>query len=384
MTHSDRILMGPGPCNPYPEVIEAFTRPVLGHLDPEFIPVLDEINDRLREVWRTENLLTFPVSATGSAGMEASFVNFVEPGDAVVIGVNGVFGGRMCDVASRAGAEVIKVEEEWGRAIDPQRLLDAHPNPKIIAVVHAETSTGVRNDIAPLGQDKGDALLLVDCVTSLGGIPMLADEWAVDIAYAGTQKCLGVPPGLAPLTVSERALDRIVETPQSWYLDLNMIRNYVTGDGARAYHHTAPISMLYGLHAGLGTVLDEGLENAWARHQACGDEPPRPPARAGVRAVGPRGSSPPRAHHGDPPRRSRRRICPPRPARQLRHRGRRRPGPGGRQGLAHRLYGPHRPHAQRTHAARRPRRAGGLVGATASPRGLGPPWRCRRALLARR
>ncbi len=271
VTHSDRILMGPGPCNPYPEVIEAFTRPVLGHLDPEFIPLLDEANERLRAVWQTGNLLTFPVSATGSAGMEASFVNFVQPGDTVVIGVNGVFGGRMCDVAARAGAEVIAVEEEWGRAIDPQRLLDAHPDPAIIAVVHAETSTGVRNDIAPLGEGKGDALLLVDCVTSLGGIPMLADEWAVDIAYSGTQKCLGVPPGLSPLTVSDRALERLVERPQSWYLDLNMIRNYVTGDGARAYHHTAPISMLYALHAGLGAVLDEGLEQAWARHQACGD-----------------------------------------------------------------------------------------------------------------
>lgn len=271
MTHSDRILMGPGPCNPYPEVIEAFTRPVLGHLDPEFIPLLDEINERLRTVWRTDNLLTFPVSATGSAGMEAAFVNFVEPGDTVVIGVNGVFGGRMCDVAARCGAQVIEVSEDWGRAIDPQRLLDAHPNPKIIAVVHAETSTGVRNDIAPLGAAKGDALLLVDCVTSLGGIPMPADEWGVDIAYSGTQKCLGVPPGLSPLTVSDRALERLVERPQSWYLDINMIKNYVTGEGARAYHHTAPISMLYGLHAGLGAVLDEGLENAWARHQACGD-----------------------------------------------------------------------------------------------------------------
>ena len=264
--------MGPGPSNPYPEVIEALTRPVLGHLDPEFISLLDETNERLRTVWRTSNLLTFPISATGSAGMEAAFVNFVQTGDVGVVGVNGVFGNRMCDVAARAGATVIPVEAEWGQAIDPQRLLDAHPNPQIIAVVHAETSTGVRNDIAPLGANKGGALLLVDCVTSLGGIPVLIDDWNVDIAYSGTQKCLGIPPGLAPLTVSERAMERVVPTPQSWYLDLNMIKEYVSGDGARAYHHTAPISMLYALHAGLGVVLSEGLEQTLGRHQSCGDE----------------------------------------------------------------------------------------------------------------
>ena len=264
--------MGPGPSNPYPEVMEAFNRPVLGHLDPEFISLLDETNDRLREVWQTNNALTFPISATGSAGMETSFVNFITPGDDVVIGVNGVFGNRMCEVATRAGATVTRVEEDWGRTIDPQRLLDAHPNPSIIALVHAETSTGVRNDVAELGANKGDSLLLVDCVTSLAGIPVLIDEWNVDIAYSGTQKCLGVPPGLSPLTVSHRAMERLVETPQSWYLDLNMIKEYVSGDGARAYHHTAPISMLYALHAGLGVVLSEGLEQTLGRHQSCGDE----------------------------------------------------------------------------------------------------------------
>jgi alanine-glyoxylate transaminase/serine-glyoxylate transaminase/serine-pyruvate transaminase len=263
--------MGPGPGNPYPEVIEAFGRPVLGHLDPEFITLLDETGDRLRQVFQTANPLTFPVSGTGSAGMEAAFVNVVEPGDTVVIGVNGVFGTRMCDVAGRAGAEVVKVEAPWGTAIEPQQLLDAHPNPKIIAVVHAETSTGVRNDVAEIGDGKGDALLLIDCVTSLGGIPVELDGWGVDLAYSGTQKCLGVPPGLSPLSVSPAAVDRIVERPQSWYLDLNMIANYVTGSGARAYHHTAPISMIYGLHAGLGVLLDEGLTASHERHQACGD-----------------------------------------------------------------------------------------------------------------
>jgi alanine-glyoxylate transaminase / serine-glyoxylate transaminase / serine-pyruvate transaminase len=269
---SDRVLMGPGPCNPYPEVAEAFSRPMLGHLDPDFIALLDDTCGRLRTVFRTDNALTFPVSATGSAGMEASFVNFVRPGDPVVVGVNGVFGERMCDVAARCGADVIRVEAPWGQPIDPDALLAAHPAPAIIAVVHAETSTGARSDIEPLGAGKGNALLLVDCVTSLGGIPLEIDGWGVDVAYSGTQKCLGCPPGLAPLTVSDRARERLVERPASWYLDLNMIGRYVTGEGARAYHHTAPISMVFALHAALGAVLDEGLEQAWARHAAVGEQ----------------------------------------------------------------------------------------------------------------
>ena len=270
MPLSDRVLMGPGPCNPYPEVEQALSRPMLGHLDPDFLSLLDETNERLRQVWRTDNQLTFPVSGTGSAGMEAAFVNVVRPGDPVVVGVNGVFGERMCDVASRCGADVVRVEEPWGSAIDPQRLLDAHPSPSVIAVVHADTSTGVRNDVAPLAERPDGSLLLVDCVTSLGGIPVEVDEWNVDLAYSGTQKCLGVPPGLAPLTVSEAATARIVERPASWYLDLNMIARYVSGEGARAYHHTAPISMIMALHAGLGALLDEGLEASWARHEDCG------------------------------------------------------------------------------------------------------------------
>ena len=272
---SDRVLMGPGPSNPYPEVTAAFTRPLLGHLDPEFIALLDETGDRLRQVFRTENPLTFPLSGTGSAGMEAAFVNVVRPGDVVVVGVNGVFGELMCDVAGRAGAEVVRVDAEWGRALDPQALLDAHPAPRLIAVVHAETSTGVRNDVACLGPGAadlgGDPLVLVDCVTSLGGIPVEIDGWNVDLAYSGTQKCLGTPPGLAPFTAGPRAIERLVERPQSWYLDLNMLARYVTGEGARAYHHTAPISMIFALHAALGALLDEGLDASFARHQACGD-----------------------------------------------------------------------------------------------------------------
>lgn len=271
MRITDRVLMGPGPCNPYPEAVAALGRPMLGHLDPEFLVVLDETCDRLRAVFRTANELTLPISGTGSAGMEAAFVNSVGPGDVAVVGVNGVFGERMCDVASRCGAEVVRVEAPWGEALDPQALLDAHPSPKVIAVVHAETSTGVRNDVASVGAGKGDALLLVDCVTSLGGIEVDIDGWGVDIAYSGTQKCLGVAPGLSPFTMSARARERRIEKPQSWYLDIGMIGKYTSAGQARTYHHTAPISMVLSLHAGLGAVLDEGLEAAWERHRLCGE-----------------------------------------------------------------------------------------------------------------
>ena len=263
--------MGPGPCNPYPEVVAALGRPMLGHLDPEFVDLLDETCERLRAVFRTANPQTLPISGTGSAGMEAAFVNTVHPGDVVVVGVNGVFGERMAEVAARCGAEVVRVEVPWGRAIPPEALLSAHPSPAIIAVVHAETSTGVRNDVDALAAGKGDALLLVDCVTSLGGIPVEVDAWGIDVAYSGTQKCLGVPPGLAPLTVSERARGRLVERPSSWYLDLGLLGRYTgAASGARTYHHTAPISMVFALHAGLGVVLDEGLAATQARHAECG------------------------------------------------------------------------------------------------------------------
>jgi alanine-glyoxylate transaminase / serine-glyoxylate transaminase / serine-pyruvate transaminase len=269
---TDRLLMGPGPSNPYPEVTSALAGPVVGHLDPQFLELLDSTNDRLRRVFATSNALTLPVSGTGSAGMEASFVNFVRPGDPVVVGVNGVFGERMCEVATRQGAVVTRVDSEWGEPLDPEQLLAAHPSPTLIAAVHAETSTGVRNEIEPLGDAKGDALLVVDMVTSLAGIEVAVDAWGVDVAYSGTQKCLGVPPGLAPLTVSERALERIVDRPSSWYLDLNLLTRYVndaSGQG-RVYHHTAPVTMVAALHAGLGTLLHEGLEAAWQRHAACG------------------------------------------------------------------------------------------------------------------
>jgi alanine-glyoxylate transaminase/serine-glyoxylate transaminase/serine-pyruvate transaminase len=273
MSRPERTLMGPGPCNPYPEAMAAMARPMLGHLDPEFLEVLDGVCADLRTAFRTTNALTLPISGTGSAGMEAAFVNVVGPGDVVVVAVNGLFGQRMVDVASRCGAEVVAVEHEWGQPIDPERVLGAHASPKVIAAVHAETSAGVRSDVAALGAGKGDALLLVDCVTSLGGIEVDVDGWGIDLAYAGTQKCLGVPPGLAPLTVADRARGRFVERCPSWYLDLTLIGAYTgPATGRRTYHHTAPISMVQALHGGLGALLQEGLEASWARHAACGQQ----------------------------------------------------------------------------------------------------------------
>jgi alanine-glyoxylate transaminase/serine-glyoxylate transaminase/serine-pyruvate transaminase len=201
--------------------------------------------------------------------MEAAFVNIVGPGDVVVVGVNGLFGERMCDVARRGGAEVVRVDAPWGQPLDPDAVLGAHRAPKVIAVVHAETSTGVRNDVAEVAAGKGEALLLADCVTSLGGIPVDVDGWGVDIAYSGTQKCLGVAPGLAPFTMNDRACERRIPTPRSWYLDLGLIGDYTSG-AVRKYHHTAPVAMVMSLHAALGALLDEGLEAVWARHAACG------------------------------------------------------------------------------------------------------------------
>lgn len=267
----DRHLFGPGPSNPYPEATAALGLPLLGHLDPAFLQIMDETCASLRTVWGTTNARTLPLSATGSAGMEAAFVNTVGPGDVAVVAVNGLFGERMCDVAARAGAEVIRVDHAWGQPIDPQRVAEAHPHPKVIAAVHAETSTGVRSDIAALGALKGDALLITDAVTSIGGIELRSDDWGIDVGYAGTQKCLSVAPGLAPFTINDRAFERRIPTPQSWYLDLGLLGGYVGGGtGGRTYHHTAPVAMVASLHAGLERVISEGLEQVWARHAAAG------------------------------------------------------------------------------------------------------------------
>lgn len=268
-----RTLLGPGPTNPYPEATAALAKPLLGHLDPVFLALLDETCERLRSVYRTENRRTLPLSATGSAGMEAAFVNTVGPGDVVVVGVNGLFGVRMCDVAARCGAEVVRVDAPWGRPLDIGAVLSAHATPKLIAAVHAETSTGIRNDVAALAAGKGDALVLADCVTSLAGIELAVDEWGIDLAYSGTQKCIGVAPGLSPFTINDRAWARRIERPQSWYLDLGMLGGYAgetAGAGGRTYHHTAPTAMVASLHAGLGRVLEEGLEPVISRHAAMG------------------------------------------------------------------------------------------------------------------
>ncbi len=277
MVPSDRLLLGPGPSNPYPEATAALARPLLGHMDPEFLALLDETMARLRTVFRTRNALTLPISGTGSAGMEACFVNLLEPGDIAVVAVNGVFGNRMCEVAMRCGAEVVRVDEEWGKPLETENLIHAaksYPHARLFAVVHAETSTGVENDIEPLAWIADtDTLLVVDAVTSLGGIPVDVDGWRIDACYSGTQKCLGAPPGLSPVTFSERAVARIkgrAHPPQSWYLDLGLIADYVTGS-QRVYHHTAPVSLVFALHAALGAILEEGLESGWARHRRVGE-----------------------------------------------------------------------------------------------------------------
>ncbi len=273
-----RLLLGPGPSPVDPSVLDALAKPVIGHLDPEFITIMNETSERLRKVFRTRNPLTFPISGTGSAGMETALVNLLEPGDPVVIGVNGVFGGRMADAAARTGAEVTTVEAAWGDIIDPEELGKAvrKVKPKAVALVHAETSTGARSPVDLVRREIGPGpLLIVDSVTGLGGIPLEVDKWGIDICFSATQKCLSVPPGLAPITFSPRAAQAVADrkaTVQSWYLDVTMLRKYwEQGEGARAYHHTAPISMVYGLWEGLRLVLEEGLEERWARHQEVGE-----------------------------------------------------------------------------------------------------------------
>lgn len=273
----DRILMGPGPSDVHPAVRQAMAAPLLGHLDPDFTPLLDEIGDRLRTVFATSNRVCFPVSGTGSAGLEAAIVNLVEPGDTVVVGVNGVFGGRLAEVARRAGAQVHTVEAPWGRIIDPDAFVEAVQDhrPVLAALVHAETSTGVHQPVAAIGAALADTetLFVLDTVTSLGGVAVDVDAWSVDVCYSGTQKCLSVPPGLAPITFSDAAVERVRARGvpvQSWYLDVTLILGYMDAAGGRSYHHTAPISMLYGLHAGLGLVLEEGVKERIDRHARLG------------------------------------------------------------------------------------------------------------------
>jgi alanine-glyoxylate transaminase/serine-glyoxylate transaminase/serine-pyruvate transaminase len=272
----ERVLMGPGPSDVPTRVLEALSRPTIGHLDPVFLEVLDETQAMLRQVFGTENALTLPMSASGSAGMETCFVNLIEPGDHALICRNGVFGGRMAEVARRCGAEVTMVDAPWGKAIDPDDVAKAAKQRgfKVLAVVHAETSTGVLQDLTPFRAiaDSCGALLLVDAVTSLAGVPVDLDHMGIDAVYSGTQKCLSCPPGLSPVSFSERARQLLSTraTPvQSWYFDLNLIGQYFGGE--RVYHHTAPVNMIVALHEALRLVLEEGLEARYARHREQAD-----------------------------------------------------------------------------------------------------------------
>ena len=269
-----RTLMGPGPSDVNPRILEAMSRPTIGHLDPEFIRMMDEMKALLQYAFQTKNKMTMPVSAPGSAGMECCFVNLVEPGDQVIVCQNGVFGGRMKENVTRSGGIVIPVDDEWGKPVDPAKLeeaLKANPDAKIVAFVHAETSTGALSDAKTLVAlaHKYNCLTIVDTVTSLGGVPVLVDEWNIDATYSGSQKCLSCTPGLSPVSFNEAAVNKISQRKhpvQSWFLDLNLVMAY-WGEGAkRAYHHTAPINALYALHEALVILQEEGLEATWERH----------------------------------------------------------------------------------------------------------------------
>ncbi|MEF1187167.1 alanine--glyoxylate aminotransferase family protein, partial [Vibrio sinaloensis] len=269
-----RILMGPGPSDISPQVLQALSRPTVGHLDPLFIKMMDELKQLLKYAFQTENEFTIAVSAPGSAGMETCFVNLIEPGDKVIVCRNGVFGERMRENVVRAGGVVELVDYEWGAPVSVEKVeqaLKANPDAKILAFVHAETSTGACSDAEALGKlaKQYGVLSIVDAVTSLGGVPLKVDEWQLDAVYSGSQKCLSCVPGLSPVTLSQAAIDKIQarKTPvQSWFLDQSLVLGYWSGEGKRSYHHTAPVNSLYALHESLLILQNEGLENAWQRH----------------------------------------------------------------------------------------------------------------------
>lgn len=269
---SPRLLLGPGPSDAHPRVLSVMSTPLLGHLDPQFLEVMTETQDMLRQVYQTKNPLTFPVSATGMAGMEACMVNLIEPGDKVTLCVKGYFGTRMVDVASRTGAELTVLNRPWGQVFDLDEIRDSlkATRPKVLGIVNAETSTGAWQDISQLGKlcHEFDTLLVADCVTSLGCVPVKLDEWEVDAAFSCSQKGLSCPPGLSPISFSDRAVAALKARKskvQSWYLDMTAVQSYWGGD--RAYHHTAPITMIYAIREGLRLVLEEGLEARFARHR---------------------------------------------------------------------------------------------------------------------
>jgi len=284
-----RTLMGPGPSDVHPRILSALGRPTIGHLDPEFVAMMDEVKVMLQYAFQTKNELTIPVSAPGSAGMETCFVNLIEPGDNVIVCQNGVFGGRMKENVERVGATPIMIEDDWGKAVDVAKVkaaLEANPGVKAVCFVHAETSTGASSDakaICDLAHQHG-AVTIVDAVTSLGGSELRVDDWGIDAIYSGTQKCLSCVPGISPVSFNERAIEIIKNRKtkvQSWFLDLNLVMGYWGGETKRAYHHTAPVNALYALHESLVMLQAEGLENAWARHKKN-----HLALRAGVEAMG--------------------------------------------------------------------------------------------------
>ncbi|MEJ2406534.1 MAG: alanine--glyoxylate aminotransferase family protein [Candidatus Thiodiazotropha sp.] len=270
-----RTLMGPGPSDVHPRILEALSRPTIGHLDPLFIEMMEQTKAMLQSAFQTDNALTMPVSAPGSAGMETCFANLVEPGEKVIVCQNGVFGGRMKENVERCGGVAVMVEDDWGTAVSLEKVaaaLDTHVDAKIVAFVHAETSTGARSDAKELVElaHRHDCLTIVDAVTSLGGCELKVDEWEIDSIYSGTQKCLSCTPGISPVSFNDRALNKVrnrSQKVQSWFLDLNLVMGYWGTNQKRAYHHTAPVNALYGLHESLRMLEEEGLENAWARHR---------------------------------------------------------------------------------------------------------------------
>ncbi|OVE86368.1 pyridoxal-phosphate-dependent aminotransferase family protein [Natronolimnobius baerhuensis] len=287
LTPPDRTLMGPGPSDVHPRVLRAMSTPLVGHLDPSFVEIMDEVQELLRYTFRTDNQWTIPVSGTGSAAMEAAIGNVVEPGDTMLVPTNGYFGGRMASMARRAGGNVVEVDAPWGEPLEPAAVSDAlaEHDPDVFGFVHAETSTGVCQPNVPeltAAAHDHDALVIADTVTSIGGVELRVDEWGIDVAYAGPQKCLSCPPGASPLTLSDAAMEKVLsreEDPRSWYLDLSLLEGYWGED--RSYHHTAPITNVYALREALRLVAEEGIEQRWERHEQLAGA-----LKAGIEAMG--------------------------------------------------------------------------------------------------